>query len=211
MQPISQPAAGAAQYRFQIFVDFWNYSLSITSVEAGFKTDWKLLPQVITAEAGALIDPKCAPIYQGMNVYGSYNDQDARDGKLRQWASNTLDRLPGVKVTFTPRQKKATGPKCPSCHGVVSACPLCSADMRGTEEKGVDTRIVTDMISLAWEGAYDAAVLVSADRDFVPVAEYLQSKGVKVIHAAFPPKGAVLSQKCWGNIALPNFRSRFKR
>jgi uncharacterized LabA/DUF88 family protein len=39
--------------------------------------------------------------------------------------------------------------------------------MRGMEEKGVDTRIVTDMMSLAWNGAYDVAVLVSADRDFI--------------------------------------------
>jgi uncharacterized LabA/DUF88 family protein len=30
------------------------------------------------------------------------------------------------------------------------------------------------MMSLAWSGGYDVAVLVSADRDFVPVAEELQ-------------------------------------
>ena len=83
--------------------------------------------------------------------------------------------------------------------------------MRGTEEKGVDTRIVTDMISLAWEGAYDVAVLVSADRDFVPVVEFLHTKGIKVIHAAFPPRGAVLSQKCWGTISLPALKERFRR
>ena len=82
--------------------------------------------------------------------------------------------------------------------------------MRGTEEKGVDTRIVTDMISLAWSDAYDVTVLVSADRDFVPVAEFLQTKGIKVVHGCFPPKGSQLSQKCWGNLNLiklmPSFR-----
>jgi len=35
-----------------------------------------------------------------------------------------------------------------------------------TEEKGVDVAIATDMIKLAWEDAYDWAVLVSSDRDF---------------------------------------------
>ena len=41
------------------------------------------------------------------------------------------------------------------------------AEMRGTEEKGVDTHIATAMISLAWIDNYDVAVLVSSDRDFI--------------------------------------------
>ncbi len=32
-----------------------------------------------------------------------------------------------------------------------------------TVEKGIDTAIVTDMISLAWANAWDVAVLVSSD------------------------------------------------
>ncbi|WP_419166625.1 NYN domain-containing protein [Candidatus Palauibacter sp.] len=46
------------------------------------------------------------------------------------------------------------------------------------------------MIRLAWVDNYDVAVLVSSDRDFVPVAEFLETRGIKVIHGAFPPKGA---------------------
>lgn len=83
--------------------------------------------------------------------------------------------------------------------------------MRGTEEKGVDTRIVADMISLAWANAYDACVLVSADRDFVPVADFLQTKGIKVIHGAFPPKGKHLSQKCCGSINVTKLMPQFQR
>ena len=83
--------------------------------------------------------------------------------------------------------------------------------MRGTEEKGVDTRIIADMISLAWANAYDIAVLVSADRDFVPVAEFLQTKGFKVIHGAFPPKGNFLSQKCWASMDVRKLMPAFKR
>ena len=64
--------------------------------------------------------------------------------------------------------------------------------MRGTEEKGVDIRMATDMISLAWIDYYDIAVLVSSDRDFVPVAEFLETRGVKVIRGAFPPVGSQL-------------------
>ncbi len=83
--------------------------------------------------------------------------------------------------------------------------------MKGTEEKGVDTRIATDMIKLAWVDSYDVAVLVSSDRDFVPVVEFLSTRGIKTIHAAFPPQGSMLTQSCWGNISLSALRDGFRR
>ena len=82
--------------------------------------------------------------------------------------------------------------------------------MRGTEEKGVDVRMATDMISLAWVDNYDIAVLVSSDRDFVPVAEFLETKGIKVIHGAFPPQGAQLTRSCWGSINITDLRESFR-
>ncbi|MBF0354105.1 MAG: NYN domain-containing protein [Alphaproteobacteria bacterium] len=197
------------RYRVMIFVDFWNFTLSMKSVEDHFRPDWKKLPNVIMKEAVEIIDATAIGVYTGMRVYGSFDGSG--DAPLRKWVSTTLDTFPGVNVKFVDRQKKRTGPKCPSCYEIVEICPKCGKDMRGTEEKGVDTAIATDMISLAWEGAFDAAVLVSADRDFIPVAEYLHTKGVKVIHAAFPPKGAQLSQKCWGSIDLPALRNSFRR
>lgn len=83
--------------------------------------------------------------------------------------------------------------------------------MRGTEEKGIDTRIATDMISLAWVDNYDVAVLVSSDRDFVPVVKFLGTRGVKVIHGAFPPKSAELTRNCWGSICIPDICNEFRR
>lgn len=52
------------------------------------------------------------------------------------------------------------------------------------------------MMSLAWNGAYDVAVLVSADRDFIPVAEELQSRGIKVIHGKIGKAGMDLAAHC---------------
>ena len=70
--------------------------------------------------------------------------------------------------------------------------------------------MATDMVSLAWADTYDIAVLVSSDRDFVPVAEFLESRDIKVIHGAFPPTGAHLTQKCWGSISLADLRDDFR-
>lgn len=195
-------------YKIHVFVDFWNFTLSMKSFENDFKTDWKTLPKILVREAGLLVDPGALAIYSGMNVYGSYNKETERS--LHRWSTNTLDAFPGVNVHFKPRTKKKSFPSCPSCHTETKVCSSCGHDMRGTEEKGIDTRIATDLVSLAWERAYDIAVLVSADQDFVPAAEYLQNKGVKVIHAGFPPNGMLLKQKCWASIEIPNHREDFR-
>ena len=196
-------------YKVVIFVDFWNYTLSMSDHEQGFKTDWKKLPQTIVSEAINVVDASAHGIYSGMHVYGSFDETG--DAKLKKWATTVLDTFPGVNVKFVPRQRKKTGPKCPHCHLIAEHCSHCGADMRGTEEKGVDTAIAVDMISLAWEGSYDVAVLISSDRDFAPVVEYLATKGKKVIHGAFPPKGALLSQKSWGSIDIASFRAKYQR
>jgi len=52
-------------------------------------------------------------------------------------------------------------------------------------EKKVDINIAIDIISLAYENAYDTAVLVSGDGDFVPVIKKLKELDKKVELWAF--------------------------
>ena len=210
---MSTPTAAPPPHpvRVRIFVDFWNFSLAVRGLDPTLLIDWRKLGPVLAAEAGALVDPARPALYEGLHVYGSFDPGKSGDAKLRNWFTNTLDKMPGVNVVALARQRKRGYPRCPHCQTETMACHACGGDMRGTEEKGVDTRIVTDMISLAWSDSYDVAVLVSADRDFVPVAEFLQAKGIKIIHGAFPPAGSILSQKCWANIAIPTLVPRIKR
>ena len=185
--------------RIRVFIDFWNFELSIKKVRSDFKIDWHSLGLHLAQEALRVID----------ETAHSYNID--HDQKLHGWATRTLDRIPGVHVSMEPRRRRHTGPACPTCHEVVSQCPKCNADMRGTEEKGIDTRIATEMISLAWVNNYDVAVLVSSDRDFVPVVEFLGTRGIKIVHGAFPPQAAELTQKCWGSICIPSICEGFRR
>lgn len=208
----SVPASPSTpRLRVRVFVDFWNFQLELKRQTPGFLTDWKPIGMMLANEAAKLVDPNANPIFEGMHVYGSFDPNKPQDAKLRNWFSNTLDKMPGVHVTLVERQKKRGYAKCPSCQTETQKCHACGDDMRGTEEKGVDTRIVADMISLAWANAYDVAVLVSADRDFVPVAEFLQTKGIKVVHGCFPPVGSHLSQKCWASINITNLMPMFER
>ena len=204
------PAANPGRLRVRVFIDFWNFTLSVKGHDDQFRIAWQKLGPVLTAETGKLLTGS-VPNYEGLHVYGSYDPNKPNDAKLKNWFANTLDKMPGVNVVLVPRQRKKGYPKCPVCQNEAKACAACGNDMRGTEEKGVDTRIATDLISLAWADGYDAAVLISADRDFVPVAEFLQTKGIKIIHGTFPPNGSELTQKCWGNIILPPLMSQFKR
>ncbi len=197
--------------RIMVFVDFWNFQLSVNNLRQGFKLDWQKLGPVMAQESVKVVDPGAKVSYQGMNVYGSYDPSGDKDDPLRRWASNTLGKFPGVQVTMIPRQRKLKGPICPSCHEEMSQCQKCGTNMRGTEEKGVDTRIATDMIRLAWVDNYEVAVLLSSDRDFAPVVEFLSTRGIKIIHGAFPPLGSSLTQACWGNIRVPDILESFRR
>ena len=120
------------------------------------------------------------------------------------------EQLPGCERFDCSTAEKALPAQLPRMLPRGGHLPACGADMRGTEEKGVDLRMATDMISLAWADNYDIAVLVSSDQDFVPVAEFLETRGIKVIHGAFPPLGAHLTRTCWGSIGVSNLREDFR-
>lgn len=51
--------------------------------------------------------------------------------------------------------------------------------------KGDDINIATDMVGLAYENAYDTAILVSGDGDFVPAIKRVQKLGKSVENAYF--------------------------
>lgn len=206
-------AAGQADFRLRVrvFVDFWNYTLSMRAVEQGFDTDWRKLGPELSRAAAELVDPDVAHAYEGLHFYGSHDPANERDKRLVRWATGTVASFPGVSVSMSPRQRKSQPPTCPHCHRAISECPHCHRRMRGTEEKGVDVSLAVDMIRLATLDRYDIGVLVSSDRDFIPAAQFLATQGIKVVHGAFPPEGAALGQSCWGILNLGTLRSRFRR
>lgn len=198
--------------RVRSFVDFWNFQLSIDdwakeySASSGgdWRLDWKQLGPWLAEHATSLLastDPSLKPSYDGLNVYASYNPKASQDRSLKHWLTSVVDRFPGVEVEL--KERKAKGPPtCPACYEPIGVCPHCDAKMERTVEKGIDTAIVTDMIRHAWEDAFDVAVLVSSDRDFIPAVEFLNKKGKKVINGWFGKRGYDLARKCWANIDL---------
>jgi len=199
--------------RVRVFVDFWNLQLSANDrLGHEFAGDWRRLPSWLGVDAVrlAVCDPSLPVRLDGLNAYISYNPASEADRKLKGWASNFLDRLPGVQAICKER-KPRYAPRCQSCHRVIETCPYCSARIAGTVEKGVDVAIATDMIRLAWEESYDYAVLVSSDADYVPAVEFLTSKGRRVIHVGFPPQGMNLATTCWASLDMVPYLEMLER
>jgi uncharacterized LabA/DUF88 family protein len=70
-------------------------------------------------------------------------------------------------------------------------------------QKGVDVLLTVDMIAMAMQDRYDGAYLVSADADYVPLADYLRLILKKKVFCV-SPKGArygKLAKAC--NSAIP--------
>ncbi len=187
--------------RIKVFVDYWNLQLLINQKKNDdrVRIDWQNLGFWLGAQAANKVKITNYN-YEGINIYTSYNPKKEKESYYK-WVTNWLNRQPGIQVYCLARQPKKA-PSCPCCHKPVNDCPHCKGTMVGTIEKGVDALIVTDMIRLAWEDAYDVAVLASSDRDLIPGVKYLDFKGKKIIQAGFPPIGSELAQACWASFDL---------
>lgn len=201
--------------RIRVFVDYWNLQITLNDKEGTlkgqkdyrFQINWRDFPSWVAGEAAKVA--KLADFtYEGAIIYASYNPNS--DPSFRRWMTTWLDRQPGIQVIALERRPKMP-PTCPSCHTSMENCPNCGNKVVATSEKGVDTALVTDMIRLAWEDAYDIGVIVSSDSDFVPVVQFLDSRSRKIIQAGFPPTGMHLATACWGSLDLFPLREHFRR
>jgi len=52
-------------------------------------------------------------------------------------------------------------------------------------EKGVDVALATDLIGMAWEDAYDVAIIISGDGDYAGAVGKVMGKGRNVEVACF--------------------------
>ena len=109
-----------------MFVDFWNYTLSMRAVDEAHQSDWRKLGPVLADEAANEVLGSRDGEYQGMNFFGSYNP--ATEKNLHRWATTVVDTFPGVQVSMVPRQKKRSPPRAlhamRKSHTVWSAVPI---------------------------------------------------------------------------------------
>ena len=197
--------------RLRHFIDFWNFTLNWNNRAGNSKCDWTRLPLILRDEAESVL--KTAGLgsltLEETRVYASY--EPGREVSLKNWLNNFLDKQPGVRVFSVERHWKKHSTHCRACHTDVVKCPQCGADLGRAAEKTVDSRIVADALSLAWEGGFDVALLLSSDRDFIPAVETLQTKNFKVINATWRGHGHELAKVCWASFELDALIPKLQR
>lgn len=110
-----------------------------------------------------------------------------------------LERRPGFFVRRFNR--RASTRECPHCGEIIAY----------TEEKMVDTSLVTDMVMLAVRDAYDVAVVFSGDLDVAPGLQALQQLGKQAWIATFGNHGLSrsLTRSAWKVLDLAEHIDEF--
>ena len=186
----------------RLFVDYWNFQLNWNERSNRANCDWKALPRVLMQEAGKSLEVAGSSDSLALDETLVYASVSSSEGNLSQWLTSFIDRQPSFRVKLRERRVRTDGIWCNSCKTQTSACPQCGTRFRRAPEKGVDAAIATDLLSLAWEGALQVAVLVSGDSDFVPAVERIQEKGLKVVNATWRNHGNELAQACWASFQM---------
>lgn len=184
----------------RVFIDFWNFQLCWNDAhpfdkskgEAPTKIDWKGLPIALMNELPSAMgaQKKDGHQFKGVNVYASVNPAaGSKDQGLKNFLSKTMNQMPGYQVYIFDRKERISEE-----NGV---------KVIKTVEKGVDTRIVTDLFAGAINNTYDIALLVSNDSDFCPAISSIQERLDKhIIHVGFRRGGDEIRASCWSHMLL---------
>src|SRR2546426_1116136 len=146
--------------KVSIFFDGQNFYRSLQRYDEALRVDYDRLAAWIPHAVGG-----------GSAIFGGayyYVGLSADAPPLVEGFLKGLELRPGYFVKREPRVRR-TG-----------RCPACGGDYEYTTEKRVDTRLVADIIQYAAIGAFDVAVLVSGDDDFVPAVEAVNALGRQV-------------------------------
>ncbi len=167
-----------------IFFDGQNFYRSLQRYDDTLRVDYDRLATWITQAVGG-----SAAMFGGAYYYVGVSPDAPQvvEGFLKG-----LELRPGYFVKRDPRVRR-TG-----------RCPSCATEYEYTTEKRVDTRLVADLIHYAANGAYDAAVVVSGDDDFVPAVEAVNALGKQVWVATWSAEelSTDLRVRCFGHIHL---------
>lgn len=144
-----------SQKRVQIFLDLSNmyHGLKAQFPWGGGKYDVEKLGRQVTGPRNLI----------GLSIYDALKDpkMEPKGARLQQRFHLTIQRL-----------------SCPSFPIVLITRPLAYTRFFPEVppvEKGIDARIVQDMIVGAFDSCYDVGVLLSGDRDFEDVVRFLSS------------------------------------
>jgi uncharacterized LabA/DUF88 family protein len=183
--------------KVKVFVDYSNFrgQWKTSPRTDGHVMKWAALPKVLAPRIRTSLADRALEIdFRGVNVYASVDrerESDSTDhAETENYLRRTLDQKHGYTVKIF--QRDHVDGRCPNGH-TVGYRP----------ERGVDTKIVCDLMALAMRGHYDVAVLLTNDSDMIPAVEAVQDiLDRQVFHLGFGGDGQDLRSACWSHILL---------
>jgi len=178
--------------KVSIFFDGQNFYRALQRFDEALRVDYDRLAVWITQAAGGP-----TAVFGGAYYYVGVT---ADAPPVVEGFLKGLELRPGYFVKREPRVRR-TG-----------RCVACGAEYEYSTEKRVDTRLVADLIHYAANGAYDAAVLISGDDDFVPAVEAVNALGKQVWVATWSAEelSKDLRVRCFGQIRLADGVAAFR-
>lgn len=178
--------------KVNIFFDGQNFYRALQRFDEGLRVDYDRLATWITQAVGGP-----TAVFGGAYYYVGVSS-DAPP--LVEGFLKGLELRPGYFVKREPRVRR------------IGRCPACGGDYDYWTEKRVDTRLVADIIHYAANDAYDAAVLVSGDDDFVPAVEAVNALGKQVWVATWSAEDLSkdLRVRCFGHLRLADGIAAFR-
>ena len=168
-----------ATNRWMVFVDGENFTLRAQEIAARLGLSLDAAPEFFQRDVFVWL-PEFLPLVHFYEPFNLVLDPPAIRAYYYASVVGDEDRLTTIRealrgLTFEPKVfKKESGTR---------------------RSKGVDIALTKDMLSHAFLGNYDAAVLVAGDGDYLPLIEEVKSLGKNVYVAFFTGEGSGLSRE----------------
>ncbi len=116
--------------------------------------------------------------------------------------------MPRSRCEWSAKRRRGSATVSPATWPARPACHHCRNTSWPTGKLGgaVADALATDIFRLVREDALDVAVLLSAQPALGPVIRFVEGRGKRVVHAAFPPRGRELSEVSAGMVDLTALR-----
>lgn len=166
----------------------------------GIRFAWDRFPGVLmrSLTCAGFVKEEQAEL-RGITVYASLHPKpEQKDREFEHWLKVGLDQLPGYTVKTSYRQEQSG--RCKQGHLT-----------KEFVEKGVDTKIVCDMMALAMRDLYDIGIIVSDDSDLVPSVECVQDiLDKQIVHVGFKRSGELIRSAAWSHLLLDSIAADLK-
>src|SRR5262245_45146891 len=215
------------------FITTWNDIVHRSERALEHDVDWHALPSVLLEEVAEWLKKQrrspAAVLYRGMHVYGTLFEDDYFRllETMLDYEQATPSKLPLPirlrRETIDRWRQENAAHKWELTHEIrnVAGCVMVPVYRRTPKEdqlggaqytsggipiapeKTLDTRIATDLIGDATFEAYDVALLVTEDSDFIPAVEFVQEmRGKHVVHVGVGSYSNELRSVCRHRIDL---------